>query len=142
MGFPKFTKTKIRSSVMEIPITITEEIIEKSSRCFNEGKFQWNLGKKSSCVKTTTKVFHKDRLSDKYYDMQKEHKVLQKLMTDCFLQNGGGTDTMSIDQRVFLYFQIRFEKVYLQRYMFHYMIWALNESQKNDRRQLPYERLL
>lgn len=26
--------------------------------------------------------------------------------------------------------------------MFHHMVWALKESQKNERRQVPYERLL
>ena len=100
------------------------------------------MGKKSSWVQTTADVFHKDRPSDKYYDMQKEHKFLQKLIIDCFLQKGGGTNTMSIHHKVFLYFLIMFEKVNLSRYIFHHMIWALKESKKNDIRQLPYGRSL
>ena len=39
MGFPEFTKTEIRSAVMGIPVTITEEIIARAARCSNEGKF-------------------------------------------------------------------------------------------------------
>jgi len=74
--------------------------------------------------------------------MQKEHSVLQKLIQKCFLPKGGGTDTMSIDHIVFLYFVIKLEKVNLQRYMFNHMIWELKESQKNDKRQIPYGRLL
>jgi hypothetical protein len=49
---------------------------------------------------------------------------------------------MSIKQRVFLYFLIMFEKINLPRYIFHHKIWALKESQKNHRRQIPYRRLL
>jgi len=102
-GLPEFTKTEIMSSVMGIPIIITEDIIGKASRCSNEGKFQWNLGKKISWVKTTAEVFDKDRPSDKFYDMQKEHRVLQKLVIDCFLQRGGGTDTMAINHSLSLF---------------------------------------
>jgi len=127
---------------MGIPITIIEDIIKKASRCTNEGKFQWNIGKKSSWKKTCAELLHKDGPSNNYCDMQKEHKVLPKLMIDCFLQKGGGTDTISIDHKVFLYFLVTFEKVNLPRYMFHHMIWALKESHKNDRRQVPYGRLL
>jgi len=74
--------------------------------------------------------------------MQVEHRVLQKIVLECFLQRGGGTDTMLVDHSVFLYFLVTFEKVNLSRYMFHHMIWALKESQKNDRKQVPYGRLL
>lgn len=69
MGFPEFTRTEIHSAVMGIPITIIEEIIARAARCSNEGKFQWNLWKKSSWVQTIAEVLHKNRPTDKYCDM-------------------------------------------------------------------------
>jgi hypothetical protein len=85
MGLEEFKRTKIRSALMGIPVTITEEIISKAARCSNEGKFQWNLSKTSSWVKTTKEAFHTGRPTNKLCDMQKEHKVLQKLVLDYFL---------------------------------------------------------
>jgi len=78
----------------------------------------------------------------KYCDMEKEHKVLQKLLQECFLPKGGGVDHLSLDHKVFLHYFISFEKVNLPRYIFHYMLWALEQSQQKNRAFVPYERLL
>ena len=143
MGLEEFKRIEIRYVVMAIPVTITEEVIARAAKCSIEGKFQWNLGKASSWVKTVKEVFHTGRPSNKFCNMQKEHRVLQKLVLDCFLQRGGGTDTMSMDHNVFLYFLITFEKVNLARYLFNHMIWALKKSQGTKmRRQVPCGRLL
>jgi len=143
MGLEEFTRTEIRSAVMGIHISITEEIIARASRCSNEGKFQWNLNNKtSSWIQTTYDAFHKERPSNKYKDVQKEHKVLHKLAQECFLPKGGGTYTLSLEHKVFLYFLVTFEKVNLPRYMFHHMIWALKESEEDDKKHIPYGRLL
>jgi hypothetical protein len=74
--------------------------------------------------------------------MEKEHKVLQKLMQECFLPKGGGVDQLSLEHKVFLHFLISYEKVYLPRYIFHHMLWALEKSQQKDRTFIPYGRLL
>jgi len=74
--------------------------------------------------------------------MQKEHKVLQKLMKECFLPKGGGVDQLSLEHKVFLHFLITFEKVNLPRYIFHHILWALKESQEKNRAYIPYGRLL
>jgi len=143
MDLEEFKRTEIRSALMGVPVTITEDIISKVVRCSNEGKFQWNLSKSSSWVNKTKEAFHIGRATNKFCDMHKEYRVLQKLVLDCFLQKGGGTDTMSVDRNVFLYFLINFEKVNLPRYMFNHMCWALKESQgKKERRQVSYGRLL
>jgi len=94
MGLKEFTGTEIRSNVMGIPITITEEIIGKVARRTVDGKFQWNLNKMtSSWIKVMYEALYKHSVSDKHKDMQKEHKVLQKLIQECFLPKGGGTNT-------------------------------------------------
>jgi hypothetical protein len=79
MGLKEFTRTEIRSAVMGIPITITEEIIARAARCSNEAKWNMNI-KTSSWIQTTHDAFHQGRPSNKYKDMQKEHRVLQKLI--------------------------------------------------------------
>jgi len=43
MGLEPFTQTKIRSVVMGIPITITEEVIAKACRVAPTGRFLWNV---------------------------------------------------------------------------------------------------
>jgi len=74
--------------------------------------------------------------------MQKEHKVLQKLIQECFLPKGGGTNTLSLEHRFFLYFLVMFEKVNLLRYIFNHMVWALKEIQHDNIRYISYGRLL
>jgi SNF family Na+-dependent transporter len=48
MGLKEFTRTKIRSNVMGIPVTIIEEVIGKACRRQVARAFQWNLNKKTS----------------------------------------------------------------------------------------------
>jgi len=74
--------------------------------------------------------------------MQKEHKVLHKLMHECFLPMGGRVNQLSLEHKVFLHFLVTFEKVNLPRYIFHYMLSALKESQEKKRSFIPYGRLL
>ena len=43
MGLESFRQTEIRSAVMGIPITITEEVIAKACGVAPTGKFLWNI---------------------------------------------------------------------------------------------------
>ena len=143
MGLKEFTRTEIHSNIMGIPITITEEVIGRAARRDVEGSFQWNLNNKTSSWKEIVhETPYKNNASNKYKDMQKEHKVLQKLLQECFLRKGGGVDQLSLEHKVFLHFFVKFEKVNLPRYIFHHMLWALRESQEKERRFIPYGRLL
>jgi len=72
---------EIHSNVMRIPITIIEEVIRREPRRNVEGAFRWNLNKKSSSWKEIVyETLYKHNASNKYKGMQKEHKVLQKLL--------------------------------------------------------------
>ena len=75
-------------------------------------------------------------------DMQKEQKLLQKLMQECFLPKVGGVDTLSLDHKVFLHYFVKFEKVSLPKYIFKHMIWARRESQDKNKSAIPSGRLL
>ena len=143
MGLKKFKRTEIHSNVMGIPITITEEVIGKACRRNVERAFQWKLNKKTSdWIQVVRQSLFKGKKDGKYSDMEKEHKVLQKLMQECFLPKGGGVDQPSLEHKVFLHFLITFEKVNLPRYLFHHMLWALEQSQQKNRTFVPYGRLL
>jgi len=82
LGLKEFTKTEILSTIMEIPITITEEIIGRVARKDVGGKFQWKLNKKtSSWIQTTYDALYKHNVSDKYKDMKKK-KAQRSLEAD------------------------------------------------------------
>jgi len=118
-------------------------VIGKACRRNVEGSFQWNLNSKKSTWKTTVRdTLFNGNAKGKYKDMQKEHKVLQKLMQECFLPKGGGVDQLSLEHKVFLLFLVTFEMVNLSRYIFHHMLWALKESQDKERKFVPYGRQL
>jgi len=84
----------------------------------------------------------KGKKDGKYGDMEKEHKVLQKLMQEYLLPKGGGVDQLSLEHKVFLHYIISFEKVNFPRYIFHHKLWALEKSQQKDKTFVPYGRLL
>ena len=72
MGLKEFTITEIRSNLMGIPITITEDVIGRAIRCNVDGNFQWDLNSRtSSWIATTREVLHKDTPTLVYKNMQK-----------------------------------------------------------------------
>jgi len=127
---------------MGIPVTITEEVIGRGCRRDVDGAFQWDLKQTSSWKPKVIQTLFKGDAKGKYDDMEKEHRMLQKLMQECFLLKGGGVDTLSLEHKVFSHFLIKFEKINLPRYIFHHMLWALRKSQEKNRAFIPYGRLL
>lgn len=108
---------------MGIPITMNEEIIGRACRREVEDSFQWNLNnKKSPWKEIVNKSLFNGKNKGNYCDMQKEHKVLHKLMQECFLTKVGGVDTLSLDHKVFLHFIVKHDKVNMPRYIFSHMI--------------------
>jgi hypothetical protein len=84
----------------------------------------------------------KGKKDGKYSNMEKEHKVLQMLMQECFLPKGVGVHHLSIDHKVFLHYFITYDKVNLGRYIFHHLLWALKESQEKNITFIPYGSVL
>lgn len=48
MGLKEFTRTEIRSNIMGIPVTVSEEIIGRAYKRNVEGALQWTLNSKTS----------------------------------------------------------------------------------------------
>ncbi|RHN51727.1 hypothetical protein MtrunA17_Chr6g0472081 [Medicago truncatula] len=57
-------------------------------------------------------------------------------------QKGGGTGSPSLDHKLVLCFIATYEKINLPKYILHHICWALRESQRIGRRQIPFGRLL
>jgi len=127
-----FNGTEIFSNIMGIPVTITKEVSARACRRDDEGSFKENLnGKISPWKGIVIDSLFNGNAKGKYKDMQKEHKVLQKLIQECFLPKGGGVDQLSLEHKVFLHFL-----------HFHHTIWDLKESHEKNRSFIAFGRLL
>jgi len=142
MGMESFRQTEIRSSVMGIPITITEEVIAKACRVTATGGFIWNANKNHPFLDSYKGVVLKGNSSTKLVDIDGQHRMLLKFMTECFFQKGGGSDQPSVDHKLVLYFLASFNKINLPKYLMHHLCWAINEGIRGKRKQIPCGRLL
>jgi len=142
MGLESLRQTKIRSSVMGIPITITEEVIAKACRVAANGRFIWNANRNHPFLESYKGVVLKGNSSTKLVDIDGQHRMLLKFMIECFFQKGGGSDQPSVDHKLVLYFLASFNKINLPKYIMHHLCWAINEGIRGKRKQIPYGRLL
>jgi len=142
MGLEPFRRTEIRSAVMSVPITITEEVIAKACRASSEGRFLWNVSKKNPLLESYTNLVLKGNPATKLVEIDGSHRVLLKFITDCFFQKGGGSDQPNLDHKLVLYFLAAYQKINLPRYLMHHLCWVIKEGIKGKRKQVPCGRLL
>jgi len=142
MGLESFRQTEIRSIVMGIPVTITEEVITKACRVAPTGRFLLNITGKHPLMASYTSVVLKGDSTTKLVNIHNNHMMLLKFLTECFLQKGGGSDQPSADHNLVLYLLASFIKINLPRYIMHHLCWAIKEGIKSKRKQIPCGRLL
>jgi len=142
MGLKPFRRTEIRSSMMGVPITITEEVIAKACRVSVEGRFLGNVSRKNPLLESFTNLVLKGNPATKLVEINGSHRVLLKFIIDCFFQKGGGSDQPSLDHKLVLYFLAAYQKINLPRYLMHHLCWAIKEGIKGKRKQVPCGRLL
>ena len=128
MGLEPFRQTELRSAVMGIPMTITEEVIAKACRVAPIGRFLWNVSRKHPLLEIFTTVVLKGNPVTKLVDIEGHHTMLLKFMTDCIFHKGGGSDQPSVDHKLVLYFLAAYEKINLPRYLMHHLCWAIKEG--------------
>jgi len=121
MGLESFRQTEIRSSVMGIPITITEEVIAKACRVAANGRFIWNANRYHPFLESYKGVVLKGNSSTKLVDIDGQHRMLLKFMTECFFQKGGGSDQLNVYHKLVLYFLASFNKINLPMYIMHHL---------------------
>jgi len=110
---------------MGIPITITEEVIARACRMAPEGRFQWKVSRKNPLLESYTNLLLKGDPATKLVDMDDNHRMLQKFITDYFFQKGGGSNQPSLDHKLVLYFLASYQKINLPRYLMHHLCWTI-----------------
>jgi len=141
LGLKPFTCTEIRSSIMGILVSITEEIIARTISRSAKGAFKESLDNKTSPWNEILKMtMFNSKKRGKYCDLRMQYKLLLKIMNESLIPKGSGGDQPSLEHRVFLHFFITQKKA--NKYIFNHMMWALKESQENNRSWIPYGRLL
>ena len=141
MGLEPFRQTDIRSAVMGIPLTITEEVIAKACRVAPTGRFLWNVSRNHPLLDSFKSVVLNGNPATKLVDIDGQHRVLLKFMTKCFFQKGGGSDQPSVDHKLVLYFLAAFDKINLPKYLMHHLCWVIKEGIRGKRKQIPCGRL-
>jgi len=121
MGLKSFRQTEIRSTVIGIPVTITEEVIARACRVTPSGRFLWNIIGKHPLMASYTSVVLKGDSAAKMVNIDNSHMMLLKFLTECFLHKGGGSDQPSADHKLVLYFLASSNKINLPRYIMHHL---------------------
>jgi len=144
MGLEPFTCTEIRSSIMGVPIFISQEVIAYVIRRASEGSFKDGLdnNKKSPWKEIVNQTMFNSKKKGAYSDLTMENKMLLKIQNENLLPKGGGSDKPSLEHRVFLHFFITKEKANMPKYIFKHMTKALRESLTINRTWIPYGRLI
>jgi len=130
MDLEPFTCTEIRSSIMGVPVFISQEVIVYIIRRAYEGSFKDGLdnNKKSPWNEVINQSMFNNKKKGAYSDLKMEKKMLLKIQNENLLPRGGGSDQPSLEHRVFLHYFITKEKANVPKYIFKHMIKALRES--------------
>jgi len=131
MGLEPFTCSEIRSSIMGIPMFISEAVISWIIRRASEGRFVSGLdnSKTSPWNDVVNKTMFNSTRKGKYSDLSMRNKLQLKIQNENLLPKGGGGDQPSLDHRVILHFFMTKEKSNVPKYIFRHMIKTLRESQ-------------
>jgi len=135
MGLEPFRCTEIRSSIMGIPVFISEEIISFVLRRPSEGNYKGGIGnsKTSPLNEVVNQSMFNNTKKGAYCDLSIEKKMLLKIQNENLLPKGGGSDQPSLEHRIFLHYFTMMEKANMPKYIFKHMIKELRESQDNRR---------
>jgi hypothetical protein len=87
VGLKPFEGMEIRSTVMGIPVTITEMVIAKACRVSSKGFFQWDV-KDDVLLESYVRLFCKGNPKTKTAEMEVCHRLLLKISAHCFFQRG------------------------------------------------------
>ncbi|RHN51505.1 hypothetical protein MtrunA17_Chr6g0469341 [Medicago truncatula] len=146
MGLLSFTGTEIRSNVMGIPVTINEQIIAQAMGRDTSGKYfgeEIPNPRTSSWKEIVNETIYGSKVAQPYSTLSIEKKMLLKIQNENIFPKGGGNDQPSLGHKVFLHHTISQETTMnVPKYMFKYMIKELKKSQMENRKFVPYGRLL
>jgi len=144
MGLEPFVDTEIRSSIIGIPVFISQNVIVYVIRRAFEANFKDGLdnNKKSPWNEVVHQTMFNSKKKGAYNSLSMEKNMLLKIQNENLLPKGGGSDQPSLEHRVFLHFFIKKEIANVPKYIFKHMIKTQRESQLNNRVWVLYERLI
>ncbi|KEH23990.1 hypothetical protein MTR_7g099763 [Medicago truncatula] len=146
MGLLAFTGTEIRSNVMGIPVTINEQVIAQAMRRDASGTYDGEEipnPRTSPWKEIVNNTIYGSKDAKPYSTLSMEKKMLLKIQNENIFPKGGGNDQPSLGHKVFLHHTISQETTMnVPKYMFKYMIKELKKSQMENRKFVPYGRLL
>ncbi|KEH28307.1 hypothetical protein MTR_5g084777 [Medicago truncatula] len=146
MGLLAFTGTEIRSNVMGIPVTINEQVIAQAMRRDASGTYDGEEipnPRTSPWKEIVNNTIYGSKDAKPYSTLSMEKKMLLKIQNENIFPKGGGSDQPSLGHKVFLHHTISQETTMnVPKYMFKYMIKELKKSQMENRKYVPYGRLL
>jgi len=144
MDLEPFTVTEIRSSIMGIPVFISQEVIACVIKRPSGGSFTDGVdnSKNSPWNEVVNRTMFNSKKKRAYCDLTMEKKLLLKIQNENLLPKGGGGDQPSLEHKVFLHYFITKESANVSKYIFKHMIKELKESQDNKRCWIPYGRLI
>jgi hypothetical protein len=90
MNPTSFDSLEIRSEVMGIPITITEDVIAKACRMNAEERFQEIVRKEDVLLQSYYNTLLGGNKDAKPSEMEIHNRMLVKFSNDCFFQRAGG----------------------------------------------------
>ncbi len=106
MGLEPFKGTEIRSSVMGVPVVISEEIIAYVLGVEASGQYygiEIPNPKNSTWNDVVNKALFNSTKAGKYADLDMEKKMLLKIQYENMLPKGGGSDQPSLAHKVFIH---------------------------------------
>ncbi|RHN78894.1 hypothetical protein MtrunA17_Chr1g0170921 [Medicago truncatula] len=144
MGLEPFVQTEIRSSIMGIPIHISEQVLAYVLRRPAHGSYVGGIQntKDSPWNKVVNQTIFNSTVKGVFADLDGEKRMLLRIQNANLLPKAGSSDQPSLEHKIFLHFFIKREYANVPKYMFKHLVHQLWESQLNNRCWVPYGRLL
>jgi len=99
MGLEPFVDPEIRSSIMGIPVFISQVVITYIMRRASKGSYKDGLdnNKKSPWNDTVNETMFNSKKKGVYSNLSLENKMLLKIQNENLMPKGGGSDQPSLE---------------------------------------------
>ena len=133
---------------MGVEVVITQKTIVTLLNVPKFGRFVLNTKENSHEVEAIKICFFKRSGNLCSYDfgkvknMQKDFKILFKILISCLILKESSIDQISCDHKHFIFYLKNKDEINLSAYIFNHLCEAISESIKHHKKNVPYARLL
>lgn len=148
VGLKKFEEVEIRSTMMGVEVVITQKMISKLLKVPNSERFMLNTKENSPEAQAIKRFLFKNSGNSCSYDsgnvknMQKDFKLLFKILISCLIPREGSIDQISWDHMYFIFYLKNEDKINLSAYIFNHLYEDIKGNTKHHKKNVPYARLL